>query len=101
MRTTIDIPDDLLREAKARAALRGMKLKEYVAEALQMALFYPLPGADRSKAAEEQPDQLVLDDDCVFPILRGEGGPEMKRITGKRIGRILEEEDVARETDTR
>lgn len=28
MRTTIDLPDDLFRRAKATAALRGIKLKE-------------------------------------------------------------------------
>lgn len=28
MRTTLDLPDDLFRKAKATAALRGMKLKD-------------------------------------------------------------------------
>ena len=28
MRTTIDLPDDLFRRAKATAAMRGLKLKE-------------------------------------------------------------------------
>ena len=35
MKTTIDIPDELFREAKARAALEGIKLKDLVAEALR------------------------------------------------------------------
>ncbi|MHC4393391.1 MAG: hypothetical protein ACYTFT_01515 [Planctomycetota bacterium] len=35
MRTTIDLPDDLFREAKATAALRGQSLKDLVAEALR------------------------------------------------------------------
>ncbi len=30
MRTTVDIPDDLFREAKAKAALEGVKLKDVV-----------------------------------------------------------------------
>lgn len=31
MRTTIDLPDDLFREVKARAALNGMKLTDLIA----------------------------------------------------------------------
>ena len=35
MRNTLDLPDPLFREIKARSALRGMLLKDYVAEILQ------------------------------------------------------------------
>ena len=35
MKTTIEIPDPLFRQAKARAAERGQTLKEFVTEALQ------------------------------------------------------------------
>ena len=38
MRTTIDLPDDLLRRAKAVAALRGMALKDLVAQILEKGL---------------------------------------------------------------
>jgi hypothetical protein len=38
MRTTIDLPDPLLREAKAVAALRGQSLKEVVVTALRREL---------------------------------------------------------------
>lgn len=34
MKTTIELPDDLFREAKATAALRGTPLREFVREAL-------------------------------------------------------------------
>lgn len=34
MKTTIELPDDLFREAKATAARRGAALKEFVREAL-------------------------------------------------------------------
>ena len=34
MKTTIELPDDLFREAKATAARRGSALKEFVREAL-------------------------------------------------------------------
>lgn len=35
MKTTLDIPDTLFREAKARAALRGISLRLFVTEAVQ------------------------------------------------------------------
>jgi hypothetical protein len=38
MRTTIELPDDLLRRAKAEAALRGIKFKDLVQESLQRLL---------------------------------------------------------------
>ena len=38
MKTTVEIPDDLFREAKATAARNGSKLKDLVAEGLRLAL---------------------------------------------------------------
>jgi hypothetical protein len=38
MRTTVDIPDALLRRAKSEAALRGRKLKDLVEEGLRLVL---------------------------------------------------------------
>lgn len=45
MRTTIDLPDDLLRRAKATAALRGQKLKDLVASFIERGLESPEPAA--------------------------------------------------------
>ena len=38
MRTTVDIPDDLLRRAKSEAALQGRKLKDLVEAGLRLLL---------------------------------------------------------------
>ena len=38
MRTTIDIPEDLLRQAKSTAALRGLKLKDLVTSYIEHGL---------------------------------------------------------------
>ena len=43
MKTTIDLPDDLLRRAKAEAALRGRKLRELVLEGIVRVLDHPEP----------------------------------------------------------
>ena len=41
MKTTVEVPDDLYRRAKAEAALRGRKLKDLVEEGLRLALKAP------------------------------------------------------------
>jgi len=38
MRTTVDLPDPLFKRVKAEAALRGMKLRDFIAGALEQAL---------------------------------------------------------------
>jgi hypothetical protein len=45
MRTTIDLPDELLRRAKSEAALRGRKLKDLVEQGLRLVLATPPNGA--------------------------------------------------------
>lgn len=38
MRTTVDLPDDLYRKAKAEAALRGVKLKDILIHGVRLVL---------------------------------------------------------------
>lgn len=95
MRTTIDLPDDLFRQVKARAAVRGMKLKEYVTAALHQSLFEHQPVSEMRKAETEYAeDVLVLGDDCALPLISGETGEEMRSISEKKIDEILEEDDL-------
>ena len=102
MRTTLELPDELLRQAKARAALRGMKLKEFVAEALERALYYPSDVNSGSRVAEGTgADELVLSEDCVFPLIRGEGGPAVRDTSGQKVKEALEDEDVERALGSR
>lgn len=35
MKTTLELPDETFRQAKAHAALRGIAMRQYVAEALE------------------------------------------------------------------
>jgi hypothetical protein len=46
MKTTIEVPDELYRRAKAEAALSGRKLRELVEEGLRLVLEAP-PGLRR------------------------------------------------------
>jgi predicted component of type VI protein secretion system len=41
MKTTVEMPDDLYRRAKAEAALRGRKLKDLMEEGLRLVLETP------------------------------------------------------------
>ena len=38
MRTTVELPDDLLRQAKAQAALAGLSLREFFVQAIEQRL---------------------------------------------------------------
>jgi hypothetical protein len=49
MKTTLELPDQLFRKAKATAAERGQSLKEFVTEALRDKL---LPGRGRTDEPE-------------------------------------------------
>jgi len=48
VRTTIELPDPLFREVKATAARQGMRLKDYVTEALQDKLARRPSNAEKS-----------------------------------------------------
>ncbi|WP_042726106.1 hypothetical protein [Chthoniobacter flavus] len=51
MKTTIDLPEDLLRRAKAEAALRGRKLRELFLEGILRVLNEPSPSSPSKKTA--------------------------------------------------
>jgi hypothetical protein len=95
VRTTIDLPDELFRRIKARAALRGMKLKEYVTLALEDSLYRQEPAGDVAETeAPYGEESVALSEDCVLPLVSGETTEEMRSLTEKRIQEILEDEDV-------
>jgi hypothetical protein len=52
MKTTVELPDDLYRRAKAEAALRGRKFRELVEEGLRLALVTSHQTPRRSRLAE-------------------------------------------------
>ena len=99
VRTTVDIPDHLLRHAKAEAALRGLRLKDVLREALQRHLkeigHEPELEAAPSLASQE------LGSGRVFPIVTGSTGSVLRQLRGGGAQRLLDEEDVDREVDTR
>jgi len=85
MRTTIDLPDDIFREAKAKAALDGMKLKDLITRYVEQGLREgkrPLAGPFRRRRSE-------------LPVARAATGRTLPGLTNADIHRILEEEETA------
>ena len=74
MKTTLDLPDELFRSVKVRAAQEGISLKEYVAAALRQKL---------GQASERSGDRLRMKHFGSLAHLRKET---------RRIERIIEQE---------
>ena len=84
MRTTLDLPDPLMRELKARAALEGVKLKDYFAAIVQAALQRPVGVAPARSPAPvfHRPNAQEL---SAMPVL-----------TNAQLHAILDAEDADR-----
>ncbi len=52
MRTTVELPDDLYRRAKAEAARRGRSLKDLIEEGLRLVLEAPRKSKSRKTLAK-------------------------------------------------
>jgi hypothetical protein len=84
MRTTIDIPDALMRAAKARAAEHGESLKDLVNRALAHEL--GLPSAPKRKTGR-----------VTLPLIARDATPAVL-VTNDDIAAALEAEDIERYT---
>jgi hypothetical protein len=80
MKTTLEIPDDLFREAKSQAALRGAKLKDLVADGLRLVLSGAASPATRRTRVK-------------FPLIRSTRSGTMK-LTGERIAEIEAQQEA-------
>jgi hypothetical protein len=81
MKTTLELPDELFRSAKARAAQEGVSLKEYVASALR----------DKLGQTTGHPDEK--------PWTKHFGSLAHLRKESRRIEKIIEEEFEAIDID--
>jgi hypothetical protein len=81
MKTTVEIPEELFREAKAAAAREGSKLKDLVADGLRLVL------------RKTGPERRRL----LFPLIPGK--PGAARLTSAKVNEIEAAED--READSR
>jgi hypothetical protein len=84
MRTTVELPDELFRQAKARAALQGRALKAIVADGLRLVLRAPA-------------DLGVSSNRTRFPIIKTK--EPRRRVTAEMVA-SAEEKLLSQEADT-
>ncbi|MCB1129783.1 MAG: hypothetical protein KDN05_01555 [Verrucomicrobiae bacterium] len=77
MKTTLELPDETFRQAKARAALRGIPMKQFVTEALEEKL--------RSDSSQGAPAPSP-------PWMRGFGALADLREENRRLEGLIAEE---------
>ena len=94
MRTTIDIPEGLLRRARSRAALDGTKMKDVVNEALRKFLG---PGEGAEHSGGELPERVGLEQFGRFslPVVHS-AYPGKSRVTPERLQEADLDEDQER-----
>ncbi|MCW1967655.1 MAG: hypothetical protein KIH69_005985 [Anaerolineae bacterium] len=80
MKTTLEIPDDIFRQVKSCAALEGIKLKDFISQALINALAKPMP--------EDPPRQLHT---VEFPLIKAR--KELPPITNEMVNLALAAQD--------
>jgi len=88
MKTTIDLPDALLHEAKVMAAQRHTSLNELVKQGLEHVLHSP-PYC-RKDSDTETDDELLELDEFNVPAIK----PRGVKITNDGINRIRQEEGI-------
>jgi len=85
MRTTVDLPADLMHAAKVRAAQRGESLKDLFARAIA----HEVRGIARGDARSRSKGRLS------FPLI-GRGGEPKVDVTNADIEAVFAAEDVER-----
>ncbi len=84
MRTTLDLPNDLFRQAKARAALDGISFKKLITGYIRQGLSW----ASRQSAESTRAERSQL------PIIRAATGRPLATASNADLYRILEDEEV-------
>jgi hypothetical protein len=82
MRTTVDIPDDLYRTLKARAALSGVTMRELIVRLIEQSLRRPVPSTRKNSPQREPP-----------PVVVPPRGVQIPAVSRADLRRIEEEED--------
>ncbi len=96
MRTTLDLPDETFRQLKAQAALRGLKLKELVAQFIESGL--TASSTPPAPAQQYRPLPVAIERaNYPIPIAREADGTVTPYLSNAQLYAILDEEDLANE----
>lgn len=97
MKTTLDLPDDLVRRMKIRAVQERKPLKRLVAELLHQGVNLPAPSAVAAPTLESE--SLTVNKRG-FPVIRCGSGASASRMSVEEIlaleQKALQEEDLRR-----
>jgi hypothetical protein len=83
MRTTVDLPDELFRQVKAKAALEGTNLKQLLRRYVESGLYAPAPGRRPLKRSK-------------LPVIKSRGKRRIRNLTPLRQSEIQKAEDLAK-----
>lgn len=84
MRTTLDLPDDLFRQVKARAALRGTTIKALVTRYVESGLREADPAPFQSRARSR------------LPVIKRRSGSVIPNLTPERQAKLDEGEALGK-----
>lgn len=90
MKTTLDLPDDLIREMKIRAATQGRKLKEVMADALRSGLSLESTGQPPTRPS------ITTDPELGHLLVQGPPNAPISKMTIEEI-LILEQDSLYQE----
>lgn len=85
MRTTIDLPDELYRNLKARAALSGISLRELLQGLIEQGLCAGAPASSSTAARREPP-----------PVIIAPKGVPIPAVSRRELQEVDESEDEAK-----
>lgn len=90
MKTTFDLPEDLVRELKLRAVRDGRKLKDAAAEILRAGLAVP-----KSRAKKRKMAVIIKDRKTGLLVIQGRRAASRGRdLTPDQIAEILSEQEA-------
>ena len=87
MKTTVELPDDLIRAVKVRAATEGRKLKDVMAELVERGLAAPSPPKERRRVRTP----LVI---CAHAAAPGD------EMTPDRVAEVLVQQEAGTAAET-
>jgi hypothetical protein len=93
MKTTIDLPDELVREVKLRALMQGRTLRDVVADFIRLGLGMPAPGA----VAPPPSSSVVSIGANGLPVICGDADAPASRMTVDELLQL--EQDALAPTD--
>jgi plasmid stability protein len=88
-KTTLELPDDLVKRVKLRALKNGQKLKDAVADLLRKGL-----SADMNTPPEFPRPVITTDKKTGLPVIKGRRTPTPEEVSPERLADILMAQEV-------